>query len=128
MSPHHQISACDLFQQLRVALTAVLGSAATAALIRRAAKRALASAGGTDGLAGLEVLLRGFEFEYLVPPSWHQVGSAKPLADFRCFVDEHLRPILVELTGNVGARILDPVSVLARDAAAAAEPAPRSLR
>ncbi len=120
-----QPSADDLFQKLRAALTSVFGSAATAALIRRAERRALASAAHSTQLAGLEVILEGFEYRYEVPPAWHREGSATALVAFRYLLDEHLRPVVVELTGIVGARLLEPISELARDAVAAAEPAPR---
>lgn len=118
-------SALHLFEKLRDALTHVLGSAATAALIRRAAKRAMENAPDPTALEGLEVILEGFDYRYELPPAWHQEGSEAALRAFRYVVEEHLRPIVLDLTGLVGARLLDPICELARHATVAPEPPAR---
>lgn len=118
-------SALELFEMIRDALTGVLGSAAAAALIRRAARRALADASHPTALEGLAVVLEGFDYRYEAPASWHQQGSEAALAALRYLVDEHLRPMVVELTGPVGARLLDPICELARHPAVASEPPAR---
>ncbi|MGQ0507860.1 MAG: hypothetical protein ACT4TC_21370 [Myxococcaceae bacterium] len=88
-----------LFELIWVALSELLGSAATATLIRRSVKRAVPRA---PTLGGITVTKERFEYQYQLPPSW-SAGSEHPeksFEDLRELVQE-LRPILVELTGPV---------------------------
>lgn len=119
------VSAASLFDKLREALTSVLGSAATAAIIRRAVKRAQASAPELTGLAGVRVIREGFNYSYELPASWHEEGSEEALRAFRHLADEHVRSIVVELTGAVGTRLLDRIPELDGHGIAAGAPQPR---
>jgi hypothetical protein len=85
-----------LFGVLWEELTDVMGSAATAALVRRAAKQAATRAADVDGLT---VSKADFEYRYTVPPSWvaHTEGNMRALRE----VVSQLQPLLVELTGSV---------------------------
>jgi hypothetical protein len=85
-----------LFDQLWQTLTDVLGDAATAALLRRSAKRAL---GRQPQLSALEISRVGFEYKYRLPPDWTTSGhhAVQDLARELC-------PLLIELTDDVVVR------------------------
>lgn len=89
-------SAAQTFALLWDALHDVLGSAATAALMRRAAKHAVARAPELDAF---DVQRVRFDYRYLVPPSWAECPApGSPALDA---LMQELRPLLVELTGPV---------------------------
>lgn len=94
-------SAAVVFAVLWSELADVLGTAATATLLRRALKRAAVSA---PELAGLEIVRERFEYRYTVPAGWKD--EPIPSAPLRTLVAE-LRPLLAELTGAVMVRRLD---------------------
>lgn len=85
-----------LFDQLWMTLTDVLGGAATAALLRRSAKRAV---GRQPQLSALEITRIGFEYKYRLPPDWTTSGqhAVQDLARELC-------PLLIELTDDVVVR------------------------
>lgn len=90
------LSDADLFAMLWDALADVLGTSATAALLRRAARGAMVR---YPELVALVIVREDLEYRYAVPGAWdHRSGRASPA--LRQLVDE-LRPLLVEMTGTV---------------------------
>ena len=85
-----------------------MGSAATAALLRRAAKHAVARA---PELGGFEVRRVRFEYRCVVPPSWAEGETEGPRASLKALLQE-LTPLLVELTGSVVMRRLHAIPEL----------------
>ena len=94
------LSAAALFM-LWESLADVLGTAATATQLKRAARRAAAR--GPE-LAGLVIQRDGLLYGYTLPPAWNHKSEGTPA--LREVVTE-LRPILIELTGQVVIRHLD---------------------
>jgi hypothetical protein len=98
-----------LFDLLWVALADLLGTAAIAALLRRAAKHATS---GNAELAGLVIQREGLGYRYTVPEVW-RLRAGGPSPALRALV-YHLRPILVELTGPVVLQRLERIPELGR--------------
>jgi hypothetical protein len=94
-----ELSAADLFGLLWNALADLLGTAAAATLLRRAAQRAARS---DAALADFAVFRESLEYRYKLPPSWSDLSSGAE-RHLRCLVAE-LVPLLVELTGPVVVR------------------------
>jgi hypothetical protein len=94
-------SAAALFTVLWEALADLLGNAAAAALLRRAARRATPD---SPELGELAILREGMEYRYALPPAWHDktTGTYRALQNL---VGE-LMPILADLTGPVAVRHL----------------------
>jgi hypothetical protein len=86
----------DLFAILWHALADVLGTAAAAALLRRAAQRAQAS---TPELGELVITRGALEYQHELPPSWRD-ATLEPRPALRALVRE-LWPLLVDLTGSI---------------------------
>jgi hypothetical protein len=85
------------------AMAEMLGSAATAAIVRRAARRASAV---HPALAQLGVGRKSFTPEYTIPSSWQDPSNGATAArEFQAFLDE-LAVLLRELTGAVVLRRL----------------------
>jgi hypothetical protein len=112
------VNAAALFALLWDTLADVLGTAATATLLSRAVRRMEATG---PNVSGLVIERAGLTYRYQVPESWHLAGSDKVgalteeeylrnLNALRNVVDE-LRPLLVELTGQVLVRRLDRLAV-----------------
>lgn len=101
-------AADQLFGVLWNALVDLLGSAAAATLIRRSAKHASARA---PGLAALQVIREQFEYRYALPPSWSWDAAAVGELRELCLA---LRPLLVELTGQVVVHRLGSIHALVR--------------
>jgi hypothetical protein len=95
-------SAAELFDLLWESLADVVGTAATATLLRRVIKRA---ASRTSGPEPITVARNGLDYEYLLPETWKQPGNEKAIAALRVVAAE-LRVLLVELTGPVVVRRL----------------------
>lgn len=76
-------------------LVDVLGSSATATLVRRAAKHA---ARRHPGLERLVIQRPAFEYEYVVPREWSHDGGGR---DALVVLVRTLRPLLEELTGTI---------------------------
>jgi hypothetical protein len=89
------------------ALADLLGTAATAALVRRAARRATRV---SPELAELVVERDGLEYRYSLPEAWQTPTDGAHHA-FHCLVGE-LLPVLAQLTGSVAARHLAQVQEL----------------
>lgn len=90
-----------MFRVLWDAMADVMGTATTATLLRRAARRGAARDPARSDLADLVIRRDGFGYHYELPAPWDQA----PLEPVRALVLE-LRPLLVELTGPVVLRRL----------------------
>jgi hypothetical protein len=89
-------SAAEVFATVWETVADVLGSATTAAIVRRAAGRAAAR---SPELVGLVIVREELEYSYRVPSTWSQ-GSERGLLSLRLLAAEMGR-LLVEMTGNV---------------------------
>lgn len=89
------------------ALADVLGSAATATLLRRAVTR---GARRKPALLDVAITREKLEYRYATPTSW-SMASDEAMESFRLLVRE-LRPLLAELTGEVVLRRLHAVTEL----------------
>jgi hypothetical protein len=95
-------SAAELFALLWETLADVLGTAATATLLRRAIKQAASQTSWSEPVV---VTRNGVDYEYRLPETWKQPGNEKAVAALRVVAAE-LRVLLVELTGPVVVRQL----------------------
>jgi len=100
-------SPAALFNLLWEELAGVLGTAATAILLRRATQRALAR---NRQLAELIIERENLEYRYRLPSSWEDRAEEMPAA-LRDLIGE-LRRLLVELTGPVILRHLEHIPEL----------------
>ena len=91
-----ELSGASLFTILWEAVSDQLGTAATAALFRRAAKRASLRC---PELIELIIVRENLRYWYEVAPGWQERRARAPLALRELFAE--LRPILTELTGPV---------------------------
>ncbi|HTD76097.1 MAG TPA: hypothetical protein VK898_00570 [Chloroflexota bacterium] len=87
----------DLFALLWATLADIMGTAATAMLLRRAARRAAAD---VPELEQLVISREGLEYGYAVPATWRQGQEGRSRAALRALVHE-LGPLLVDLTGPI---------------------------
>ncbi len=101
-SDQDETSAAELFDLLWKSLADVLGTAATATLLRRAIKRAASQASWSEPVV---VILNGLDYEYRLPETWKQPGNEKAIGALRAVAAE-LHALLVELTGPVVVRRL----------------------
>ena len=95
-------SAAELFDLLWESLADVLGTAATATLLRRAIKRSVSRISRSEPVI---VVRNGPDYEYRLPETWRQPGNEEALSALRVLVAE-LRTLLIELTGPVVVRRL----------------------
>jgi hypothetical protein len=102
------LTASGLFDLLWGTLAEVLGTAATAVLLRRALKRATSRQPSLDELV---IRRETTGYTYVVPGAWREPGSGAPDAALRALVGE-LRPLLLELTGSVVLQRLERVPAL----------------
>jgi hypothetical protein len=98
-------SPADLFALLWDSLADVLGTAATAVLLRRALKRAT---GEGTSISGVVIERDELAYSYQIPAAWQTADHAAGLAVMRVIAST-LRPLLAELTGSVVLRRLDSV-------------------
>ncbi len=91
-----ELSTGDLFAILWSALADVLGTAAAAALLRRAARRAVLS---WPELAALSITREDLEYCYVLPATWQDPALGRPGA--LCALAAELWPLLRDLTGSV---------------------------
>lgn len=94
------VSAARVFELVWDALVGVLGTAATATMFRRAAKRAAQRRPDLAGLDGFQIIRDGLDYRWELPESWSS-GSGAPLEAVAWLVREELCPVLSELTGQV---------------------------
>lgn len=91
-----ELSVSALFTKLWDALAELLGPAATATLLKRAARRAAAR---SPELAELVIRRQGLVYVYACPPGWSVRSGGAPPA-LRDLIGE-LRPLLIEMTGQL---------------------------
>jgi hypothetical protein len=91
-----ELSLATLFTLLWDALADLLGCAAAATLLRRAAGRATAD---NPELAEVAIVRVNLQYRYTLPPTWRDATAGTGRA-LRGLVGE-LLPLLVELTGPV---------------------------
>lgn len=88
-----------MFTILWQAVANVLGTAAAATLMRRAAKRALPRA---PELAELSITRESLDYCFVVPPAWREPAASTPeWPPALCELSRELHALLVELTGTV---------------------------
>jgi hypothetical protein len=75
----------------------MLGTAATATLLRRAIKQAVSQTSWSEPVV---VIRSGPNYEYRLPETWRQPGDEEALSALRVVAAE-LRGLLIELTGLV---------------------------
>ena len=102
-----EIAGAALFAIVWDTLAEVLGTAAVAAIVRRAAGRAAAV---HPELRDLVIVRQDLQYQYTLPQSWSQVSGRGPQA-LRSLVEEIGR-LLIELTGTVLIRRLEQVPEL----------------
>ena len=90
-------SAAELFDLLWESLADVLGTAATATLVRRALKQVASQTSWSEPVI---VTRNGLEYEYRLPETWKQRDNEEAVGALRVVAAE-LRVLLVELTGAV---------------------------
>lgn len=101
--PARIATAAALFQRLWDELADLLGTAATAALLRRALKRGVVK---QPELAALVLKREGLGYAWVLPAAWHELERRDAVAHLRRLVREELGPLLRELTGPVVERRL----------------------
>ncbi len=101
--PPRRAAAAELFQRLWDEVADLVGTAATAALLRRAMKRASAR---QPGLAGLVLRREGLGYAWVLPAAWHDPERRDAVEQLRRLVRDDLNPLFRELTGLVIARRL----------------------
>ena len=95
-------SAAELFDLLWDSLADVLGTAATAIILRRAIQQAALRAASAERVV---IVRNGLEYEYRVPEAWKESGNGAAIDALRG-VAAALRVLLVELTGPVVVNVL----------------------
>ena len=114
-------SAAELFDLLWESVADVLGTAATATLLRRAIK---AAASKTSWSESVTVGRKGLDYEYLVPETWKQPGNEEAVGALRVVAGE-LRVLLVELTGAVVVARLGRLAALRKSGIDFSDEAPK---
>jgi hypothetical protein len=104
---HRDLTSAALFAVVWDALAGVLGTAAVAALVRRAVRRAAAE---SPELMELVVVREELEYRYTLPRAWSEKAEGGPIA-LRVLVRE-LGQLLVELTGTVVIRRMEQIPEL----------------
>jgi hypothetical protein len=104
----HGASAAELFDLLWETLADILGTAATATLLRRSIRQSSDRIGWTEPLV---VARSGPDYSYRVPDAWKQPGNDEAVDALRIVAAE-LRGLLVELTGPVVVTRLGQVAAL----------------
>jgi hypothetical protein len=90
-------SAAELFNLLWETVADILGTAATATLLRRSIKQAAARTAWLDPVI---VTRTDLDYTYRLPEAWKQPGNDEAVDALRIVAAE-LRVLLVELTGPV---------------------------
>ncbi|MBI2392017.1 MAG: hypothetical protein HYV09_20665 [Deltaproteobacteria bacterium] len=90
-------TAAQLFALLWTELVDVLGTAAAATLVRRAAKRGCTR---LPELADLRVVRQGWEYHYTLPAGWERSAAAE-IPEFAELLSAELAPLLREFTGDI---------------------------
>ena len=101
--PPRRAAAAELFQRLWDEVADLVGTAATAALLRRALKRGSAK---RPELAAIDLRREGLEYAWVLPAAWHDPARRDAVELLRRLVCDDLHPLFRELTGPVIARRL----------------------
>jgi hypothetical protein len=102
-----ELSSAALFTLLWDALADLLGTAATATLLRRAAGRA---APRDPELTEVAIVRENLEYRYTLPPAWDDwTGGTQRALEH---LVEELLPLLVELTGPIAVNHLAQIPAL----------------
>jgi hypothetical protein len=109
VSANAPCTAARLFDIVWETIADVLGTAATATLVRRSAKRL---SDRTRDSVAVVITREGFDYRYSLPDGW-QRPEPEAVAALRELARE-LSPLLVQLTGRVLIRRLDAVRDLQR--------------
>lgn len=96
--PPRDASAAELFDRLWSALVELVGTPASAALLRRALKRAEARRPGSPLP---EVRREHLDYAIALPPAWNDPSRGEAFEDLRRLAREDLEPLFRELTGPV---------------------------
>jgi hypothetical protein len=120
-SGQHATSAAELFDLLWETLADVLGTAATATLLRRAIKQAASQTSWSEPVI---VSRNGLDYQYRLPEAWKQRDNEKALGALRVVAGE-LRVLLIELTGPVVVRRLGRLAPFRERGIDFSEEAPR---
>ena len=107
--PHRSATAAELFRRLWGEVVDLVGTAATAALLRRALKHASAT---QPELAEVVLRREGLEYAWSLPAAWHDPERRDAVEGLRRLVRDDLQPLFRELTGLVIARRLAQVPEL----------------
>jgi hypothetical protein len=107
-APAGPLAAAELFTLVWKGLVEVLGTAATATLIRRAATRVAAT---TPDLPSVVVHRHTVTYEFEVPAIWRRPDDARALHSLQTLLEE-LGLLLRELTGLVVIRRLEHIAPL----------------
>jgi hypothetical protein len=102
-----ELSAAALFAIVWDALAEVLGTAAVAAIVRRAAGRAAAD---SPELVDLVIVRAKLDYRYTLPRGWSEKTRRPPSALTALFAE--LARLLVELTGTLVIRRLEQIPQL----------------
>jgi hypothetical protein len=102
-------TAAHLFRIVWDTMADILGTPATATLMRRSARRAAVA---RRDLEGLIVTRAGYDYSYSLPEQWNR-NTDEPVAAVRELA-RVLSPLLIELTGPVIIRRLDAIPDLQR--------------
>ena len=102
-------AAAELFQRLWDEVTDLVGTAATAALLRRALKRASVK---HAELAGVVLRREGLTYAWVLPAAWHDPARRDAVELLKQLVRDDLHPLFRELTGLVIQRRLAQSSEL----------------
>jgi hypothetical protein len=102
-----EIAGAALFATVWDALVEVLGTAAVAAIVRRAVAR---TASDNPELVDLIIIRKNLQYQYTLPPAWSQKTARGPVA--LQALAAQIGRILVELTGTVVIRRLEQIPVL----------------
>jgi hypothetical protein len=94
--PVTDLSAYALFALLWEGLADILGTAAAATLLRRAAQRAMPR---WPELTALVITRANQEYRYTIPAAWKEPGADPPQA--LCELARELSALLADLTGSV---------------------------
>lgn len=101
--PGRSATAAELFQRLWDEVADLVGTAATAALLRRALKQASAK---QPELAALVLKREGLTYAWVLPASWHDPERRDAVTHLRRMVRDDLHPLFRELAGPVITRRL----------------------
>jgi hypothetical protein len=104
---NHEVTAGEVFALLWNAMADILGTGATATLLRRAIRKV---AERRPDLKGLTIRKEALKYAFTIPDSWNepQTTAMDALRD----VTQALRPMLAELTGRVVLRQLEKLELL----------------